>query len=105
MKQEADTNAVENERMGQVYFVFNGYLDRLRSDEALKPPSQRSEIPTVKNLADAIGVHEVTLHNIVNGKVTRLNVETMAAVLDEMWKRGFTPQLSDFLRYVPPSIE
>jgi len=91
-----------SERNGQVYFVFNGYLDRLRSDEAVKPPAQRREIPTIKDLAEAIAVHEITLHNIVNGKVTRLNIDTMAAVLDEMWRRGFSPKLDDFIRYVPP---
>lgn len=100
-------NTVESTQIkdGQVYFAFNGYLDRLRSDENVKPPSDRRGVPTVKDLADAVGVHEVTLHNIVNGKVRRLNVDTMEAVLNELWKRGFTPQLTDFIRYIPPEVQ
>lgn len=87
---------------GQVYFTFNGYLDKLRSDENLKPPSERQVVPTVKDLAGAVGVHEVTLHNIVNGKIRRLNIDTMESVLNELWRLGFKPQLNDFIRYTPP---
>lgn len=87
---------------GRVHISFKSYLIGLQSAEELKQPEQRRQVPTVKDLAAVAGVHEVTLHNIVNGKVKGLNLETMQKVLDEMWRRGFEPQLSDFIRYEPP---
>lgn len=87
---------------GRLHISFKSYLTGLQSQEELKPEAQRRHVPTVKELAEVAQVHEVTLHNIVNGKVTRLNMETVQTVLDEMWRRGFEPQLSDFIRYEPP---
>lgn len=87
---------------GRLYISFKSYLSALQSQEELKQPEHRRHVPTVKELAEIAEVHEVTLHNIVNGKVTRLNMETVQVVLDEMWRRGFEPQLTDFIRYDPP---
>lgn len=98
MASESDT-----QKEGRVHITFNSYLKRLQADESDKPEPLRRDVPTVKELADVAGVHEVTLHNIVNSKVTRLNLETMQVVLDEMWRRGFEPQLTDFIRYEPPT--
>jgi len=87
---------------GRVHISFKSYLTGLQSAEELKPVEQRREVPTVKDLAQVAGVHEVTLHNIVNGKVKQLNLETMQKVLDEMWRYGFEPRITDFIRYEPP---
>lgn len=85
-----------------MYLVFNGYLNTLRATEELKPPNERRQIPTVKDLAESIGIHEVTLHNIVNGKIKLLNIQVTNSILSEMWRRGFKPQLSDFIKFDPP---
>jgi len=93
---------------GTLYITFNPYLDRLRSEEGQKPPQDRRNVPTIRELARSIrerhGVtlHEVTLNNIINGNGPLLNKETVRMLLDEMWHLGFKPELSDFIKYVPP---
>lgn len=95
---------------GEMYITFNSYLDHLRSEEGLKPPSQRREVPTNRDLARAIRerhdtkLHEVTLSNMINGNVKLFNMETARLLLDEMWRRGFTPEITDFIKYSPPAI-
>lgn len=93
---------------GTLYITFNSYLDRLRSEEGQKPPTNRRNVPTIRDLARLIRerngatLHEVTLTNIINGNGPMLNKETVRMLLDEMWHLGFTPDLSDFIKYVPP---
>lgn len=93
---------LKDSREGSLYITFAAYLDTLRANEKQKPESARTEIPTITDLADAVGVHNVTLTNIANGRIDRLTLETARKVLDEMWRRGFRPQITDFIRYVPP---
>lgn len=97
-----------SDKEGEMYITFGSYLDHLRSEEGLKPPSQRREVPTNRELARAlrerydIKLHEVTLSNMINGNVKLFNMETARILLDEMWRRGFNPELSDFIKYAPP---
>ena len=87
---------------GSMYITFGAYLDELRAAEKQKPPTQRQPVPTIKELAEVIGVHQVTLTNIVTGHIDRLSIDTARKVMDEMWRRGFKPEISDFIKYVPP---
>lgn len=90
---------------GSLYITFGAYLKQLDATEGQKPVDQRRAIPSLKELADVVGVHQVTMTNIANGKVDRLNLETVRLVLDEMWRRGFHPQLTDFIKYNPPESD
>ena len=87
---------------GSMYIVFGSYLKQLEADEGQKPLAQRRNVPTIKDLAEVAGVHQVTLTNIVNGKIDRLTIEVARKVLDHMWRLGFQPKETDFIRYVPP---
>jgi hypothetical protein len=92
------------EKEGTMFITLGAYLKQLESEEGRKPAPQRREVPTIKTLAEVVGVHYVTLTNISNDKVGLLNLEVARKVLDELWHRGFHPQLTDFLKYIPPEI-
>lgn len=96
--------ANNNERKGSLYITFNSYLDRLRAEQGQLPPQRRKTIPTIRELAADIGVHEVTLTNIVNGNLKLLNLEMSRKLLDAMWRRGFSPQTIDLVKYDPPEL-
>lgn len=97
--------AINHEAEGNLFITFSAYLDELKAVEKQKPAHLRQEVPTIKDLAEAIGVHQVTLTNIANDKIDRLSLKVARNVLDAMWKRGFRPQLTDFMKYIPPEIE
>lgn len=90
---------------GNLYITFAGYLEELRAQERQKPPGQRREVPTLADLAPIVDLHPVTFTNVANGKIKLLNLEVARRALDELWRRGFRPQLTDFLKYVPPDHE
>lgn len=92
----------EQSQGGSMYITFSAYLDELRAAEKQKPPAQRQPVPTIKDLAKAVDVHQVTLTNIVTGHIDRLSIDTARKVMDEMWRLGFKPEITDFIKYVPP---
>lgn len=92
----------DDERKGSLYITFNSYLDRLRAEQGQFPPQRRKSVPTIRELALDVGVHEVTLTNIVNGNLKLLNLEMSRKLLDAMWRRGFAPQTIDLVKYDPP---
>jgi pentatricopeptide repeat protein len=96
--------SIEHKQEGSLYITFGAYLDGLKVAEKQKPPEQRKPIPTIKELADVVGVHQVTLTNIVTGHIDRLSIDTARKVMDEMWRRGFRPEITDFIKYVPPEV-
>lgn len=85
-----------------MYVTLGAYLDELKGKEGQKPVEKRQPVPTIAELADVAGVHYVTLNNISNDRVDRLNLNTTQKVLDELWRRGFHPQVSDIIKYDPP---
>ena len=87
---------------GSMFVTFGAYLDNLKTQEKLKPPTQRQPVPTLKDLAEAVGVHQVTLTNIATGHIERLSLDVARRVMDEMWRLGFKPEITDFIKYVPP---
>lgn len=95
-------NNIGNERKGSLYITFSSYLDRLRSEQGQLPPHQRKPVPTIRELAKVVDIHEITLMNMINGNIKLLNLETARKLLDVMWRYGFAPQLIDLIRYNPP---
>lgn len=89
---------------GSLFITFGAYLDNLKAQEKLKPPAQRQPVPTIKELAEVVGVHQVTLTNIVTGNIDRLSIDVARRVMDEMWRRGFKVEITDFIKYVPPEV-
>lgn len=76
-------------------------LSRLETDELDKPPGKRREIPSIPELAEAAGVHRVTMYNLVKGKVKQVNLELLSAIMSELRKRGFEVEVADMLTAFP----
>lgn len=99
---------IDSSKDGSLYITFNSYLDRLRAEEGAKPPAQRRQVPTIRELArlirerNKVELHEATLMNLINDNRPLLNKETARMLLNEMWYLGFEPTESDFIKYVPP---
>lgn len=93
---------------GKLYVTFSSYLSDLKAIEKRLPPEKQKRVPTIRELAQSIsdrsgsGIHEMTLYNIVNNNVQLLNLNTVRMMMDEMHRRGFNINVSDFLKYVPP---
>jgi hypothetical protein len=92
---------VEQCEKGAMYITFKEYLQQMESLEKSRPKEQRRRIPSIVALAEAIGVHPATLSNIANNNVVRFTLETGAAIIDEMRRRGFAMEASDLVGYRP----
>jgi len=88
---------------GMVYFKFDLYLQRMRALELRKPEPLRRYVPTMKELAEAIGVNRNSLSRIVRGRTKSLNFDIAGAIMTEMWERGFQTEIGDLLKFEPPS--
>lgn len=91
-----------SEREGDLFITFGAYLGSLKAQQGLLPPAERQHVPTIRELARSIGIHEVTLTNISNGRIKQLDLQKTRLILDEMRRRGFATELTDFIKYVPP---
>jgi hypothetical protein len=91
-----------SEEVGAMYITLKDYLQKMESLERTRPAELRREVPSIVSLAEAVGIHPVTLSNIANNNIIRLNLKTSAAIIDEMRRRGFPMDASDFVSYRPP---
>ncbi|MBA3530492.1 MAG: hypothetical protein H0T73_01035 [Ardenticatenales bacterium] len=73
--------------------------------EQSRSESQRREVPSIVALAEAVGIHPITMSNIANNHVTRFNLETGAAIIDEMRRRGFPMEAHDLIAYRPAEAQ
>ena len=81
------------------------YLGQLQSRESVKPDGNRRHVPNLRELADSIGIHNVTVYEIANNRKKFLNLDTVSAVITELRRRGFDTTVNDLVLYVPPSPE
>lgn len=84
---------------GVMYITLNQYLAQLKNRERSKPEEKRRQVPSIVALAEAIGIHPITLSNIANNNITRFNLETGAAIINEMRRRGFPMEAADLITY------
>ena len=78
-------------------------LSRLEAEELRKPPAQRREVPSIPALALAAGVHRGTMYNLVKGNVKQVSLELLSSIFNELQRRGFTLNISDFFVIYPLS--
>jgi len=93
----ASTEVQEQE--GVMFIRLEAYLAELKAEEANKPPGQQRMIPTVADLARAIGMSHQGLSNIVKNDVKQLSLETGAKIIAEMRRRGFDMDVHDLIAY------
>lgn len=80
--------------------VFGEYLKRLEREEDEKPLTQRRRVPSIEEIADELGIHPVTLRNIANNNIKKLDLETAGKAITLMRRLGFAMQGTDFVRFV-----
>lgn len=93
---------VDKQTGGMVEVTLHALLLRLEAEEAIKPAGQRRAVPSAAELAKAAGVHRATIYDYINGAVRRLSLDVSAAILTELWQRGFNVGASDLLVFRPP---
>lgn len=82
--------------------VFGEYLRRLEKEEAQKPLAQRRRVPTIEELATELDLHPVTLRNIANNNIKKLDLETAGKAINLMRQLGFPMRDTDFVRFIEP---
>jgi DNA-binding Xre family transcriptional regulator len=84
-----------------MHIVLKQYLERIDKEEREKPPSQRRRVPSIRELAKAVDMHEVNLSRLANDRVSDLRLSTAAKIIGTMRQYGFSMDVSDFLVYTP----
>lgn len=81
--------------------VFGKYLKALETAEQAKPLDQRRRVPSIEDLAPEVALHPVTLRNIANNNIKKLDLDTAGKLITLMRQLGFDTTETDVIRYVP----
>jgi hypothetical protein len=85
-----------------MYITLKNYLESLETFERSKPKEQRRGVPSLRELARDVGIHEVTMNNIANNNIRQLNLDTGAHIISALRRRGFNMDVTDFIAYRAP---
>ena len=81
--------------------VLRDYLRALEEAERAKPPHERQRVPTMRELAKELGMHEVNFSRLAHNKITDLRLPIAARIISLMRQYGFPMEVSDLLIYQP----
>ena len=81
--------------------ALQDYLVLLEASEIEKPPSQRREVPSLVELATITNMSRQGMYHFSSDEVRRVNLDTLAAVINELRRRGFEVEVGDLLREYP----
>ena len=81
--------------------VFGEYLKGLEAAEKAKPLGQRRYVPSIEELAPEVKLHPVTLRNIANGNIKKLDLATAGKLITIMRRLGFAITETNVVRYIP----
>lgn len=84
--------------------VFGEYLKGLEAAEKAKPLDQRRRVPSIEDLAPEVALHPVTLRNIANGNIKKLDLDTAGKLITIMRRLGFDTVETNVIRYIPENI-
>ncbi len=84
-----------------MHVVFGEYLKALETAEKAKPLEQRRRVPTIEELAPSVELHPVTLRNIANGNIKKLDLVTAGRLISIMRRLGFDTVETNVIRYEP----
>ena len=84
--------------------VFGNYLKALEAGERAKPLGQRRYVPSIEELAEVVSLHPVTLRNIANGNIKKLDLGTAGKLITTMRQLGFDTSETDVIHYEPPAL-
>jgi len=85
-----------------MYITLKAYLENVETFERSRPEGQRRHVPSLRELARDVGIHEVTLNNIANNNIQQLNLGTGAKIITALRRRGFKMDVGDMIAYRPP---
>lgn len=88
-----------------MHVVFGEYLKALETAEKAKPLDQRRRVPSIEEIAPVVELHPVTLRNIANSNIKKLDLDTAGKLITLMRKLGFNTVETDVIRYVPEVIK
>lgn len=88
-----------------MYIRLKPYLEELAIKETARPEVERREVPTMEEIARAVGYNPVSMSRLVTGKIKSLNLELGAAIIDEVRRRGFAMEVTDLVGYDPAEHE
>lgn len=83
--------------------VFGDYLKGLEASEKEKPLELRRRVPSIEEIAPVVELHPVTLRNIANNNIKKLDLDTAGKLITLMRKLGFDTVETDVIRYIPVS--
>lgn len=96
---------MEIKKKGNMYITFAAYINQLKAQEMNKPEGERKDVPNIEQLARAAKRHPVNFSAFMNGKSKTLHLGAVQGALDELWRLGFKPEITDIIRYIPPEVE
>lgn len=84
-----------------LYVTLSECLNKLRAQEGEKEYHERRQVPSLTEIADSIGMHRVTITNLANNNISNVSRKTMAAVVNELRRRGFVVNAGDVFTFFP----
>ena len=88
---------------GTMHVAFREYLTSIEKNVRAKPPGERRYVPTLGEIANTIGINQVTLSKLMSGKIRALNLDTGGKIIQTMRSYGFDMTERDLLVYIPES--
>lgn len=85
---------------GDVHIILKQYLERIKQEENAKPPHERRRVPSIAELARAIGIDPVNLSRLANNRVNDLRLTTASKIIRTMRDFGFPMQVDDLIEFV-----
>lgn len=82
-----------------IEITLKAYFAQLEADELRKPAHQRRPVPSIPEMAEAIGISRVHLHRLFTGKAQNVNIKTAGKIIGEMRRRGFNMEITDLFVY------
>lgn len=89
-------------KRGVMFINLASYLRELKAIEHSLPDDQRLPVPTLAELARAVGSNRNSMSRISRGDATSINIALAGRIVREMRHRGFPMEVTDLIPYVGP---
>lgn len=80
--------------------TLSRYLDRLRAEEEAKPRAEQRVVPTIPEIAEAVGTTRQGLHRMESDESKLANLITLTSVYHQLRAWGYDVQVGDLIGFV-----
>lgn len=87
-----------------VIMSLKKHLADLEAAEYAKPPTQRRAVPSMAELAAAVGVSRQGIYTFAKEDSQLVNLKTLSAVISELRRQGFPTDVKDLLIAHPSEL-